>query len=129
MQFAIPAITNSSYETQRANDYPLIRLFSVGQGTSSKTPLMNLATIQETWSVASNTTVNNGNGFGIFSAVCWIFGRDVFDGLGGSVPVGLVSSNCAGRWSGGCVGASARAACDSLAFSPLRGRHARRALG
>lgn len=94
MQFAIPAITNSSYETQRANDYPLIRLFSVGQGTSSKTPLTNLATIQETWSVASNKTVNNGNGFGIFSAVCWVFGRDVFDGLGGAVPIGLVSSNC-----------------------------------
>jgi hypothetical protein len=96
MQFAIPAIANSSTETQRANNYPNIRLFSVGQGSSSKTPLTKLNTIQETWSVASNTTVNNGNGFGIFSAVCWIFGRELFDGLGGAVPIGLVSSNWGG---------------------------------
>lgn len=93
MQFAIPAITNSTEETQRANDYPNIRLFSVGQGTSSKTPLTNLVTIQEPWSVASNTSVNNGNGFGIFSAVCWIFGREIYDGLDQKVPIGLVSSN------------------------------------
>ena len=96
MQFAIPAIANSSQETQRANNYPNIRLFSVGQKTSSKTPLTNLGSIQEAWSVASNNTVNDGNGFGIFSAVCWIFGRELFDGLGGAVPIGLVSSNWGG---------------------------------
>ena len=96
MQFAVPAMTNSSAETLDANNYPNIRVFSVGQGTSSKTPLNDLKTIQETWSVANATSVNNGNGFGIFSAVCWIFGREVFDGLGGSVPIGLISSNWGG---------------------------------
>jgi hypothetical protein len=26
--------------------------------------------------------------------VCWFFGRDLHAALGGSVPVGLISSNC-----------------------------------
>ena len=38
-----------------------------------------------------------GNGgFGYFSAVCWIFGREVFDALGGKVPVGLINNNWGG---------------------------------
>lgn len=75
MEFAVHAMTNSTTETADANNYPLIRLFSVGQGTSSKTPLTNLVTIQEKWSVTNATSVNNGEGFGIFSAVCYIYGR------------------------------------------------------
>jgi len=96
MQFAIPAITNSSYEIQLANKYPDIRLFTVGDGTTSRVPLNNLATIQQLWSVASNTTIAGDGGFGYFSAVCWIFGRQVHDGLGGQVPVGLIASDWGG---------------------------------
>jgi hypothetical protein len=89
MQFSIPAVTNSSEETQDANNYPLIRLFTVGQGTSSRTPLMDLQTIEQVWSISSNTSINNKNGFGYFSAVCYLFGRDVFNGLGGTVSRAL----------------------------------------
>ena len=35
MQFAMPAIANATEEIARADQYPLIRLFSVGQKTSS----------------------------------------------------------------------------------------------
>ena len=42
-----------------------------------------------------------GNGkFGYFSAVCWIFGREVYDALGAAatspVPIGLVNNNWGG---------------------------------
>jgi len=47
MQFSIPGVTNATAEAQRANDYPDIRIFSVGQGTQSKTPLTILGSIQE----------------------------------------------------------------------------------
>ena len=37
-----------------------------------------------------------GGAFGYFSAVCWIFGREVFDALGGNVPIGLINNNWGG---------------------------------
>lgn len=90
--FASPqATTNSSAVAADANNYPDIRIFTVGQGTSSKTPLSDLATIEQQWSVANQTTVSGGGGFGHFSSVCWFFGKQVHDGLGGGVPLGLIS--------------------------------------
>jgi len=96
MVFAMPNITNASEEIARANDYPMIRLFSVGQHTQSSTPLDDLQRIEETWSVASNTSVAHGDRFGYFSAVCWIYGRELFDALDGKVPIGLISNNWGG---------------------------------
>jgi len=96
MQFAMPAIENASAEAALADSYPLIRLFTVGQGTQSKTPLDDLQTIEQAWSVADRTSIGGRRRFGHFSAVCWIFGREVFDAIGGSVPIGLVSNNWGG---------------------------------
>ncbi len=96
MQFSVPAITNSTEEIKRAAEYASIRLFTVGQKTSSKVPLDDLQTIEQNWSVASAKTVAGNGGFGYFSAVCWIFGREVFDALGGKVPVGLINNNWGG---------------------------------
>ena len=45
MQFSIGANENGAYYRQEANNYPDIRLFTVGQNTSSRTPLMDLQTI------------------------------------------------------------------------------------
>jgi sialate O-acetylesterase len=80
MQFSIPAVTNSSEEAANANNYPHIRLFTVGQGTSSRTPLNDLRTIEQPWAVANATSVSGGGGFGHFSAVCWFFGKQVRGG-------------------------------------------------
>jgi sialate O-acetylesterase len=103
MQFSIPATTNSTAEALRANDYPHVRLFTVGQGTSSDTPLKDLQTIEQQWSVANSATVSNDNGFGYFSAVCWFFGRTISEGLDNKVPLGLISNNWGGtsveQWS------------------------------
>ena len=54
MQFSIPGTTNSTEEAERADHYPHIRLFTVGQGTSSEgTPLQDLQTVEQHWTVAS----------------------------------------------------------------------------
>jgi sialate O-acetylesterase len=100
MAFSIPSITNSSYEAALADQYsgPAgIRLFTVGQGTTRvPVPADHLHSLEQPWAVASKTTVAIGNTFGVFSAVCWVFGRTVHDGLGGTVPVGLISNNWPG---------------------------------
>jgi sialate O-acetylesterase len=90
MQFAMPAIENATAEAALADKYPTIRLFTVGQKTSSKIPLHDLQTIEQNWTVASHTTIAGGGRFGYFSAVCWIFGRTIHDKLGGKVPLGYV---------------------------------------
>jgi len=124
MQFSIPATTNSSAEAADASNYPAIRVMTVGQGTSSKTPLNDLQTISQLWAVASNTSISGGGGacgqshatlapqslplkpsrpfpflllllallvgFGYFSSVCWFFGKQIYNGLDGAVPLGLM---------------------------------------
>eukprot|EP01116_Phalansterium_solitarium_P019525 TRINITY_DN5491_c0_g1_i1.p1 TRINITY_DN5491_c0_g1~~TRINITY_DN5491_c0_g1_i1.p1 ORF type:complete len:513 (-),score=201.49 TRINITY_DN5491_c0_g1_i1:164-1702(-) len=98
MQFTLlsnAGVPNVSLELSAANKYPLIRLFTVGQGTSSPKPLTDLATVEQLWSVASNSSVGVG-GWTAFSAVCWFTYRDVFDALGGTVPFGLISNNWGG---------------------------------
>lgn len=99
MEFAVPALTNSTDEAQRANAYPQIRIFTVGHATSSNVPLLDLQTVWEPWRVASNLTIRRDFGpghtlFSTFSAVCWLFGRELADALaqqaGVAVPVGLV---------------------------------------
>ena len=95
MQFAVPAIPNATEEIARADRYPLIRLFTVGQKTSSPAPLDDLQTIEQVWSVASAKTVAGNGGFGYFSAVCWIFGREVYDALAASATP--VCSRCSSQ--------------------------------
>lgn len=100
MQFTVSQAYNASEEIQRANDYPHIRLFTVNR-TSSVTPLVELDSMIQNWSIASNTTVG-GPKFQYFSAVCWFFGRDLADYL--KQPVGLIASSVGGtvieRWMG-----------------------------
>lgn len=88
----VPNITD---ELAAANLYPLIRTFTVGEGTSSTTPLMELKTILQNWSVASNTSIG-GPGWSYTSAVCWFTYRNVFNELGGKVPQGIIGNNWGG---------------------------------
>jgi sialate O-acetylesterase len=95
MQFSVVDTWNATAEIAAAANYPDIRIFTVGTATTSVTPLQDLATVLQNWSVASPASVG-GPSFGYFSAVCWFFGRDTHDALGGKVPVGLVSDNWGG---------------------------------
>ena len=96
LAFSLAANTNGTQEAAGGNSYPHIRLLTVGTGTSSETPLTDLGSLLQPWSVASNTSLINGTAvtgeFTFFSSVCYFFGRSVHDGLGGGIPVGLISS-------------------------------------
>jgi sialate O-acetylesterase len=88
-------VPNITQELAAANLYPLIRTFTVGEGTSSTTPLVELKTILQNWSVASNVSIG-GPGWSYTSAVCWFTYRDVFNELGGTVPQGIIGNNWGG---------------------------------
>jgi sialate O-acetylesterase len=99
MQFSIPGTTNGTAEAERANKYPHIRVFTVGDRTSSDTPLPDLQTVLQDWNVASNQSLfgaNNDFFLGYFSSVCWFFGRGIADSLDNTVPIGLISNNWGG---------------------------------
>jgi len=93
MQFTVATAFNASLEIQRANNYPNVRVFTVGTYHYSSTPLTQLFQIEQNWSVASNVTIGLG-AWSAFSAVCWFTGRDLYDSL--QVPIGLISSNWGG---------------------------------
>jgi sialate O-acetylesterase len=88
MRFSVRGMFNASIEIENANKYPKIRLFAALQVPAS-TPQEELIAIGMKWSVASNTTV------GGTSAVCWLYGRMIQEGLGGR-PMGLVHTSWGG---------------------------------
>lgn len=90
MQFTVSGMFNASIEIQNANNYPKIRLFTVAD-TQAGTPQEEIITIGMKWSVASNITVASG----YTSAVCWLYGRMIQDGLGGR-PIGLIHTSWGG---------------------------------
>lgn len=73
--------------------YDTIRLFTVGQGSTSPTPLDDLKTVAHNWTKASAAALG-GKAWSEFSAICWLTGREIHDAL--DVPVGLISSNWGG---------------------------------
>ena len=90
MQFPAYEMFNASIEIENASKYPKIRLLSVEQ-TQSYIPEEELLRIGMSWSIASNTTISNPH----VSAVCWLYGRMIHEGLGGR-PIGLLHSSWGG---------------------------------
>jgi sialate O-acetylesterase len=88
MQFSVTQMFNASIEIENANKYPKIRLFTAADAQAG-TPQEELITIAQKWSVASSTTVRG------MSAVCWLYGRMIQEGLGGR-PIGLIHSSWGG---------------------------------
>ena len=78
MQFTLlsnAGVPNATAEIANANNYPNIRVFTVGDGTSSTVPLKELNTTSQVWSVASNTSIG-GPGWDYMSVrICPIFMR------------------------------------------------------
>ena len=95
MQFSLSAAFNATAEIADSINHPLIRLFTVGQGGGMRDtePLREFTSIEQTWSVASPASVGNGD-FSYFSALCYLFGREVQTALGEpSLPMGMISAN------------------------------------
>jgi sialate O-acetylesterase len=95
-QFSVDLGVNVSAELEAANNYPNIRLFTVGIGTLSAVPLDNLQTLLQPWTRASNESVGLGP-WAAFSAVGWYFCRDLFNAMSGAVPVGCVGKQVHAR--------------------------------
>lgn len=99
MQFSVPGDFDAAAEIAAADDYPFIRIMSVGQGYNlpqTTTPLEDLYFLDMLWAVGSSASVNGGE-WGHMSATCWFFGKDLFDSsLQRAVPLGLVSDNWGG---------------------------------
>ena len=97
MQFSLGGNENATFFANEANNYPNMRLFTVGQGTESPgVPLNDLKTIEQVWTRTSSTTVTDGSAFNYFSAVCYFFGKTVSDSMNRTVPIGLISNNWGG---------------------------------
>ncbi|KAK1900323.1 Sialate O-acetylesterase [Dissostichus eleginoides] len=82
MLFEVYKIFNASEELKRAAHYPHVRTFMASLA-QSKTEQTDLIDVQIPWSVPPLYLSG-------FSAVCWLFGRDLYDKL--QYPIGLVES-------------------------------------
>jgi hypothetical protein len=92
MDFGITLMENYTQELALANNsrFSTIRLFTVGVKTQSPgVPLNWLHTLQQPWTTLNATTLARGGDWGGFSAVCWVFGRTVHDGLQNKVTPAL----------------------------------------
>jgi hypothetical protein len=90
MDFGITLMENYTQELALANNsrFSTIRLFTVGVKTQSPgVPLNWLHTLQQPWTTLNATTLARGGDWGGFSAVCWVFGRTVHDGLQNKVTM------------------------------------------
>ena len=111
MQFTVASAFNATEEIAAAANFPFIRLFTASL-ISSNTPQNQLLGIEEPWSVASPTTVGDGN-WTYFSAVwfvirnevihfshasllrSWFYGRDIFEEL--NYPIGMIDTDWGGQ--------------------------------
>ena len=118
MAFATTQANNASAIIADSDSYPNLRLFTVAnpRGSSGVALDVNVST-PYVWGVSNASTVQ-GPGFGWFSAVCYLYGRDLYTALGGAVPIGLVASNVGGTaiqlWQSG----DALAACAPKPSAP-----------
>ena len=92
MQFTVASAFNATQEIMDANNYPYIRLFTAAKEVSCSEEI-NLKSIVQPWSMANNDSIaQNKTGWsGYFSAVCWFFGKNLFDQL--KYPIGLISTS------------------------------------
>jgi len=87
MELPVSYIFNASIEIANAGKYPKIRLFTSKHDQSGE-PEDELLRFALNWTVASPKSVGDD----LTSAICWLYGRMIYDGLGGR-PMGLIHSS------------------------------------
>ena len=99
MQFSLHGAFNATAEIADAGNHPLIRVFTVGQGSGMNipNPLQDFVNVEQPWSVSSPTSIGNGD-FTYFSAICYLFARNL-QASQPSMPMGMISAN----WGGTCL--------------------------
>ncbi|CAG5130233.1 unnamed protein product, partial [Candidula unifasciata] len=92
MEFTVIQMLQAKQEIAEAKNYPNVRLVTVAE-EQSPTPLYDLISIQEDWTSPSSASVG-GPAWEYFSAVCWLFGKNIHKELG--YPIGLVATDWGG---------------------------------
>jgi sialate O-acetylesterase len=93
MQFTVNMIFNATEEIANAGNFPKIRVFTVSL-IPSAIPVEELLGMNLNWSVASPQSVG-GPSWDYMSAVCWLYGRQIHQALGGR-PIGLIATSYGG---------------------------------
>ena len=90
MAFATSQANNASAIIADSGSYPNPRLFTVAnpRGSSSGAVALDV-NVSTPYVWGFNASTVRGPGFGWFSAVCYLYGRDLYTALGGAVPIGL----------------------------------------
>lgn len=120
MEFATGALTNATQEIAEAGDpaYQRVRLMTVGKGTAAA-PASVLSAIAQPWVAVNSTTIGSLKvAFGVFSAACWLTGRDIFNALNRSTPIGLITSSVSGTPIEEWAPSDAIATCPQPAHDP-----------
>jgi sialate O-acetylesterase len=93
MEMTVSQIFNATEEIANASNYPKIRVFTAALVPSSL-PVEELFGIVLNWSVASPQSIG-GREWSYMSAVCWLYGRQIHQALGGR-PIGLIATSWIG---------------------------------
>jgi sialate O-acetylesterase len=86
-------IFNATEEIANAGNYPKIRVFTASL-VEWLTPVEELLGIELNWSVASPQSIG-GTTWTYMSAVCWLYGKQIHQALGGR-PIGLIATSWGG---------------------------------
>jgi len=94
--FTVIQAFNASEEIAAVGtNYPTVRLFTVGQVSRNASVHIQFDQVMQPWTVASPSSVGGGN-WTYFTAIGWFFGRDLYNKLNKSIPLGLISANYGG---------------------------------
>ncbi|XP_003728359.2 sialate O-acetylesterase isoform X1 [Strongylocentrotus purpuratus] len=95
MAFDVKSAFNGTEALQESYQYNLIRVLAVSE-VESNVPLYDLQSLYQPWSLPNPDSLGGQNtNFELyFSAVCWFFGRDLYEHL--KHPIGLISTNWGG---------------------------------
>ncbi|XP_024413174.1 sialate O-acetylesterase isoform X1 [Desmodus rotundus] len=101
MQMTVSQIFNATSELSDTAAYQSVRILSVSLAQAER-ELEDLAAVDLEWSKPTAENLGHGS-FEYMSAVCWLFGRYLYDTL--QYPIGLMSSSWGGTpieaWSSG----------------------------
>lgn len=101
MEFTVGSSFNASQDIQDSIHYPNLRLATVNRSLAPS-PVENAASkASYIWARSSPEALNeedpSGGQWGVFSAVCYFFGRELYKSMDGKVPIGLVASSWGGQ--------------------------------
>jgi sialate O-acetylesterase len=96
MEMSVSAVFNAGLEIEDSIHYPDVRLATVNR-TIADTPQTNVGSkANYIWAPSSSEAIN-GSHFGVYSATCYFFGRELYKSFNGTVPIGLLTSCWGGQ--------------------------------